>query len=104
VASDSVRGQLYRPFATVPWEILQKVYAKASHSYRGRKLKSSGILFRAKETDRYEHFADMGWGGLFSERLEIITTPGDHMSLFEDANIDHLSQALEECLARLGNR
>ncbi len=104
VTSDSVRGQLYRPFATVPWEILQRVYAKASHSYQGRQLKSFGILFRAQETDRYEHFADMGWGGLFSEGLEIITTPGDHMSLFEDANIDHLSHALQECLARLVNR
>jgi thioesterase domain-containing protein len=104
VTSNSVRGQLYRPFATVPWEILQRVYAKASDSYRGRQLKSFGILFRAQETDRYEHFADMGWGGLFSEGLEIITTPGDHMSLLEDANIDHLSHALQECLARLVNR
>jgi amino acid adenylation domain-containing protein len=104
VTSDSVRGQLYRPFATVPWEVLQRVYAKASHSYRGRQLKSFGILFRAQETDRYAHFADMGWGGLFSEGLEIITTPGDHMSLFEDANVDHLSQELQECLARLVNR
>jgi len=102
--SDSVRGQLYRPFATVPWEILQRVYAKASHSYRGRQLKSFGILFRAQETDRYEHFADMGWGGLFSEGLEIITTPGDHMTLFEDSNIDHLSRALQECLYRQVNR
>ncbi len=104
VTSDSVRGQLYRPFAAVPWEILHKILAKASHSYRGRQLKSVGILFRAQETDRYEHFADMGWGGLFSEGLEIITTPGDHMSLLEDANIDHLSQALQERLARLVNR
>jgi thioesterase domain-containing protein len=103
VTSDSVRGQLYRPFATVPWEILQRVYTKASHSYRGRQLKSVGILFRAQETDRYEHFADMGWGGLFSEGLEIINTPGDHMSLLEDANIDHLSQALQERLTRLVN-
>ncbi len=101
VTSHEVRGQLYRPFATVPWEILQKVYAKASHSYRGRQLKSFGILFRAQETNRYEHFADMGWGGLFSEGLEIITTPGDHMSLLEDANLDHLSQALQERLSQL---
>ena len=104
VTSDSVRGQLYRPFATVPWEILQRVYAKASHSYRGRQLESFGILFRAQETDRYEHFADMGWGGLFNEGLEIITTPGDHMSLLEDANIDHLSHTLREFLARLVSR
>ena len=104
VTSDSVRGQLYRPFATVPWEILQRVYVKASHSYRGRQLKSFGVLFRAQETDRYKHFADMGWGGLFSEGLEIITTPGDHMSLLEDANIDYLSQALQGYLARLANR
>ena len=93
-----------RKFATVPWEILQRVYVKASHSYRGRQLKSFGILFRAQERDRYEHFADMGWGGLFSEGLEIITTPGDHMSLLEDANIDNLSQALQKRLARLVNR
>jgi amino acid adenylation domain-containing protein len=104
VTSDSVRGQLYRPFAAVPWEILHRILAKASHSYRGRQLKSVGILFRAKETDRHEHFADMGWGGLFSEGLEIINTPGDHMSLLEDANLDHLSDALQECLARLVNR
>jgi amino acid adenylation domain-containing protein len=104
VTSDSVRGQLYRPFATVPWEILHKVYIKASHSYRGRQLKSFGILFRAQESDRSQHFADIGWGGLFSEGLEIITTPGDHLSLLEDANIDHLSRALQECLARLVNR
>ena len=104
VTSDSVRGQLYRPFAAVPWEILHRILVKASHSYRGRQLKSFGILFRAQETDRHEHFADMGWGGLFSEGLEIINTPGDHMSLLEDANIDHLSQALREHLARLVNR
>ena len=102
--SDSVSGQLYRPFAAVPWEILHRILAKASHSYRSRQLKSVGILFRARETDRHEHFADMGWGGLFSEGLEIINTPGDHMSLFEDANIHQLSHALQECLARLINR
>jgi amino acid adenylation domain-containing protein len=104
VTSDSVRGQLYRPFATVPWEILHRIYVKASHSYRGRPLESFGILFRAQESDLYEHFADLGWGGLFSEGLEIITTPGDHMSLLEDANIDHLSQALQGHLAQLINR
>jgi amino acid adenylation domain-containing protein len=104
VTSDSARGQLYRPFAAVPWEILHRILAQASHSYRGRQLKSVGILFRAQETDRHEHFADMGWGGLFSEGLEIINTPGDHMSLLEDANIDHLSQALRERLTRLVNR
>ncbi|MGC1648068.1 MAG: amino acid adenylation domain-containing protein [Candidatus Sulfotelmatobacter sp.] len=104
VTSDSVRGQLYRPFAAVPWEILHRILVKASHSYRGRQLKSVGILFRAQETDRHEHFADMGWGGLFSEGLEIVNTPGDHMSLLEDANLDHLSQVLRERLARLVNR
>jgi thioesterase domain-containing protein len=104
VTSDSVRGQLYRPFAAVPWEILHRILVKASHSYRGQQLKSFGILFRAKETDRHEHFADMGWGGLFSEGLEIINTPGDHMSLLEDANLDHLAQAFQERLARLVNR
>ena len=104
ITADAVRGQLYRPFAAVPWEILRKILAKASHSYRGRQLKSLGILFRAQATDRHEHFADMGWGGLFSEGLEIITTPGDHMSLLEDANLDHLCQVLQERLARLANR
>jgi thioesterase domain-containing protein len=101
VTSDSVREQLYRPFAAVPWEILHRIITKASHSYRGRPLESVGILFRAQETDRHEHFADMGWGGLFSEGLEIINTPGDHMSLLEDANLDHLAQALQKRLARL---
>ncbi|HSZ63766.1 MAG TPA: amino acid adenylation domain-containing protein [Terriglobales bacterium] len=104
VTTDSVRGRLYRPFATVPWEILHRVYVKASHSYRGRQLKAFGMLFRAQESDLYEHFADLGWGGSFSEGLEIITTPGDHMSLLEDANIDHLSQSLQGYLTRLTNR
>jgi thioesterase domain-containing protein len=96
-----VLEQLYRPLADVPWDILHKVNRNAANSYRFRQLKSRGVLIRAQDAPRYEHFADMGWGGLFKGGLEIIDVPGDHMSLLDDTHIVGLSQALQKCLARL---
>ena len=94
---------LYRPFglASVPWEFLRKVYQKAANPYRLRLLEGRGVLIRARDANRYVHFADMGWGGLFTDGLEIIDAPGDHLSLLEHPNILDLAQGLQKCLATL---
>ena len=67
----------------IPWEYLERLYAKLAESYEPRPLDSRGVLFRSVSKDGlFRGYNDsLGWKGLFGGGLEIIPVLGDHLSM-----------------------
>ncbi len=66
-------------------------------------------MYRASETvDKVplqfgqEDPLDFGWGK-FSSKLEILLTPGNHFSLFNEPNVSVLGDHLRQYMSRLYN-
>ncbi len=60
-------------------------------------------LFRAMVgNDKFEIGDDYGWRGLVDE-LEIIGVPGNHISIFHNDNIEGVSEAFRQSLAKAGS-
>ena len=82
------------------WELLARLYADIHQRYRPRRLDSRGILFQAAEGQGAQAVdASQGWGNLFSEGLEIILVPGDHLSMVGEHNLT-LAREINEMLMR----
>ncbi len=101
-APDSNREEVDQPFNELPFELREKIYRNARNSYRLRRLESRGVLFRSHDR-RLGPLVDadrtIGWKDLFAGGLEIVETPGDHLSLLEDPHILTLAQRVSGCLA-----
>jgi aspartate racemase len=96
-----------KPFGEAPWHIREKVYRHAWGKYSFRRLESRAVMFRSRDSAvAHLHVIDgkMGWGGLFAGGLEIIETPGDHMSLLTTPHVETLAARLQERLERTGRR
>jgi amino acid adenylation domain-containing protein len=73
----------------VPLEygLIDRVYANAENAYHARILDCPGKLFVASSDDErvereYDEF--FGWRNLFSKGLEIVSVPGDHLSMIRE--------------------
>ena len=73
----------------VPLEygLIDRVYANAENAYHARILDCPGKLFVASSDDErvereYDEF--FGWKNLFSKGLEIVSVPGDHLSMIRE--------------------
>jgi len=96
----SVVEPAYQALSDVPWEpVRRRIFRGSVRSYRYLQFKGRGILVRALDQHLYDHYADMGWGSLFADGLEMIDAAGDHFSLLADQNISGLAQSLDQCLA-----
>jgi thioesterase domain-containing protein len=64
--------------------LILRVWLNAAESYRLRPLDCRGVLFRADPKEEAPARAldgSLGWNGLFSRGLEIISIPGDHITI-----------------------
>ena len=79
----------------------QKEYLRSLKHYPGRIT-----LFRAAiqpKGVRYAHDDPTnGWGAIAQGGVEVISVPGDHLTMLEPPNLPHLANALRACLRGLG--
>ncbi|MFZ0887838.1 MAG: amino acid adenylation domain-containing protein [Candidatus Binataceae bacterium] len=93
-------------FDEVPWGIVEKIHRNAGKNYRHRRLDSHAVLFHCQnpaQNLRHLYAIDdkMGWGGLFTRGLEMVETPGDHMSMLQDPHIQALARRINDRLEQL---
>jgi amino acid adenylation domain-containing protein len=92
----------FRPLVELQWVVRERVYNKARSGGQWLPLECRGVLFRSrdKRMDRFSA-ADraIGWEGLFAGGLEVRVTPGDHLSLLEEPQINVLADKVNDCLA-----
>jgi amino acid adenylation domain-containing protein/FkbH-like protein len=82
---------------------LRKAHERAMESYTPGAFAGKLTLFRAMVgNDKFEIGDDYGWSGLVDE-LEVIGVPGNHVSIFHKDNIDGVSGAFRQCLAKAGS-
>ena len=64
-------------------ELVLRLYAKVERSYEPYALNSRGVLFRTRNENQFDPRYDsgLGWEGLFTHGLEVVTVPGDHFSM-----------------------
>ncbi len=73
------------------WRAMQ-AYEPGSFNGRITLFKTSAI------SDKVEHPPDYGWANLGRGGLDIVSVPGEHLTLFAPENIDHLAEALKASL------
>ena len=82
---------------------LRKAHERAMEAYIPREFAGKLTLFRAKVgNDKFEIGEDYGWSGLVDE-LEVIGVPGNHVSIFHKDNIEGVSEAFRQSLAKAGS-
>ncbi len=99
-------GGSTRPAADdeISWRIFQCIWDHAQRNYSPQILDTPGVLFRAKTTiygDIHDHDGCLGWRGLFSEGLEVIEVPGDHLTMWVEPHVLALTQAWQDSLGQL---
>ncbi len=79
--------------------LVQKAIVEAELTYAAQPYTGSVILFRAADHPP-EQAADLGWGQVVPDKLNVHTVPGDHNSIIEDENhVRELASALSTYLA-----
>jgi len=82
---------------------LRKAHERAMEAYVPDSFAGKLTLFRAMVgNDKFEIGDDYGWRGLVDE-LEIIGVPGNHISIFHNDNIEGVSEAFRQSLAKAGS-
>jgi thioesterase domain-containing protein len=82
---------------------LRKAHERAMDAYIPREFAGKLTLFRARVgNDKFEIGDDYGWSGLVDE-LEVIAVPGNHVSIFHKDNIEGVSDAFRQALAKAGS-
>jgi amino acid adenylation domain-containing protein len=84
-----------------------KIFHTVRNHYQCRPIEASGLLIRARD-DRFSQLrvtdGKHGWGKFFKRELAVVDVPGDHVSMLADSNISNISEAIQKCLAQLGNQ
>jgi amino acid adenylation domain-containing protein len=93
-------------YSPSPAGLAERLYSNILKSYHLRPLNSRGVLFRSESQDespdeRYCRGADpsLGWNSLFTRGFEIISVPGNHLSIMRQHN-ELLAQKITEVLRR----
>ena len=82
---------------------LRKAHERAMDAYVPGAFSGTLTLFRAMVgNDKFEIGDDYGWAGLVDE-LAIVGVPGNHISIFHQDNIEGVSAAFREALAKAGS-
>ncbi len=69
----------------------------AAVKYEPRAYPGRLILFRTNdEASQWDE--ELGWGGLASEGIEIHKLPGNHIEVFQGANVGILAELVEKCM------
>jgi aspartate racemase len=78
---------------------------RAMQDYRPRPFAGRITLFKAMTaSDKVEWPDDYGWTDLAQGGLDIIPVPGQHLTLFDDGNVESLAAALADRLRAIGRR
>jgi thioesterase domain-containing protein len=89
----------------ITWPRIQYVYDTAMNSYRMSQLDCRGVLFRAESrqdnTGSRSLESHLGWDGLFRKGLEIVSVPGDHMSMLRQPHANALAREMSLILSRI---
>jgi thioesterase domain-containing protein/acyl carrier protein len=87
--------ELDDPASGNPLDVLYAAAAKYHpKSYRGRV-----VLIRSLErTFGFGHVLDLGWSEVLGDDLEICETPGNHYTIYMQANVDALAYKMNRCL------
>ena len=83
---------------------LRPFFTEDSHTRALKRLDAKGVLIRtgiSGEESLPGHQLTNGWGELFAQGLEVIKTPGSHVSMVRDpANRKEVARAIESMLER----
>jgi thioesterase domain-containing protein len=89
----------------ITWPPIQYLYDSAMNSYRMPQLDCLGVLFRAKSrhanTGSRSLQTHLGWDGFFQKGLEIVSVPGDHMSMLRQPHASALAREMSLILGRI---
>ena len=89
-----------QPMVDLPFEMRSHL----RQAYRLRPLKNRGVLFCAQLNSHLEVL--LAYSNrlikLFAGGLEIVDTPGDHITLLKDPNIHVLAHKFDQCLIKYG--
>jgi thioesterase domain-containing protein len=75
----------------------------AANSWHPRPIDTSAVLLRAKtpgEEMLPGHDLTNGWGDLFSRGLEVVQSPGDHVSMMLDGHVMTVARQIKEVIER----
>jgi thioesterase domain-containing protein len=76
---------------------------RAMQDYRPRPFAGRITLFKAMTaSDKVEWPDDYGWTELAQGGLDIIPVPGQHLTLFDEGNVESLAAALADRLHAIG--
>jgi amino acid adenylation domain-containing protein len=89
----------------VPWTIIERIYRQANLGYRPQVLSSRGILLVSQDdwqSNAYRRLDDsLGTRRWFTEGVEVINVPGDHVTVLDEAHLDELARCFEHSLELL---
>lgn len=90
-------------FGEVTPIVFQKLLRGIRKAYRYSRLDCGAVLFRCQEDAYSTHTlrGKMGWDGLFTRKLEIIETPGNHASLLREPHLQALARRIDDRLYKL---
>jgi thioesterase domain-containing protein len=93
-------------FGEVTPIVFQKLLRGIRKAYRYSRLDCGAVLFRCQEDAYSTHTlrGKMGWDGLFTRKLEIIETPGNHASLLREPHLQALARRIDDRLAQLSQQ
>jgi len=92
--------------APIPWALLERLYQKPLNTYNFRPLDSHGFLFRTSggQYDLRNYDDSLGWRNLFAKGLEIISVPGEHLTMVSELHRLTLARKITEALTRYYGR
>ena len=87
----------------VPWDLVLKLFMGVRRSYQPKAIDSRGVLFLAEDAGNREASAALnssaGWRPLFRKGLEIVSVPGDHITMLRsEENLKVLAAKMIEVL------
>ena len=75
-------------------------YERAMNNYVPKPFDGKLTFFRAeKGNDKFELSEDYGWGHLVSRGVDIFDVPGNHVTIFDKANIDGFAERFQEAIS-----
>jgi amino acid adenylation domain-containing protein/FkbM family methyltransferase len=77
-----------------------KANVRAAEAYEPAAYDGDVTLLRAEDGIEEGTDPDLGWGRLARGAVEVITVPGDHVTLLAEPNVEALAERLRTCLEK----
>ncbi len=101
--SDSGNKLLFLPQANHE-SPLHEAHLQATRDYIPQVYSGRTILFRSEPMEAWLEWwsvdPQLGWGGLFTEGLEVQEVPGNHIEMFSEPHVKVLAEKLQASLAQ----